>query len=161
MYVTVIHNLFAVFVIGTRGSRRARLSIAPIGEMANDNFSASSHLIYDVPLMEETCGDSRISTGDRPKEESTGLFTGKRENRLACNARVLAARISTRRTFRSIERFPFLERFPRSDDRYSQLPFVTLRFDHEPLAELRCNRAHRWWAGSTLRLTCVSVRSSL
>jgi len=109
----MIRNLFAAFAIATRGSR-ARLSIAPIGEMANDNFSASSHLIYDVPVMEETCGDLRISSGDRLKEESTGLFTGRGENRSACNARVLAARISTRRTFRSIERFPFLERFPPS-----------------------------------------------
>ena len=39
------------------GSERTRRS-----DDARDNFSASSHLIYGVPVMEETCGDSRISS---------------------------------------------------------------------------------------------------
>ena len=35
---------------------------------ARDNFSASSHLIYGVPVMEETCGDSRISSIESREE---------------------------------------------------------------------------------------------
>lgn len=39
--------------------------------MAGDNFShASSHLIYDVAVMEETCADSRISDSIESGEES-------------------------------------------------------------------------------------------
>lgn len=44
-------------------SARARMPISI--EMANDNFSVSSQLIYDVPVMEETCDDWRISTSNR------------------------------------------------------------------------------------------------
>lgn len=35
---------------------------------ASDNFSASSHLICGVPVMEETCGDSRISSIESREE---------------------------------------------------------------------------------------------
>lgn len=46
---------------------RERRSATPIDETANDNFSASSHLIYDVPVMEETCDDPQIAAETRRK----------------------------------------------------------------------------------------------
>lgn len=56
-----------------RGKRTRRLNDA------RDNFSASSHLIYGVPVMEETCGDSRISSIESG-EESPGLTVTEEHN---------------------------------------------------------------------------------
>jgi len=72
---------------GATAARKKRARTPISIEMANDNFSVSSHLIYDVPVMEETCDDWRISTrsNDRGtgREErkygTRGLLTERRE----------------------------------------------------------------------------------